>query len=79
MLAALAIPNLIQDITREHRLVDSYEAHFECIPDKVSFRPPRVTPWPRSRAANVATDRFECPMVKIVDSLRGSAPRPVRG
>ena len=56
-LEALAIPNLIEDMTAGN-LVDIdapvYECRFECIPAEVSFRPPRVTPWPVMRGSQTA-------------------------
>ena len=56
-LEALSIPNLLDDVAR---LTDVeydapvYECKFECIPTSVSYRPPRVTPWPAMRGTQTA-------------------------
>ena len=56
-LEALAIPNLLEDVTT-WSIVDydapSYECRFECIPSSISYRPPRVTPWPQMRGTQTA-------------------------
>jgi len=56
-LEALSIPNLIDDAVRS-TLVDYdapvYECRFECIPADVTYRPPRVTPWPVMRGTQTA-------------------------
>ena len=56
-LEALSIPNLIDDAVRT-TLVDYdapvYECRFECIPADVTYRPPRVTPWPVMRGTQTA-------------------------
>src|SRR5690606_27044180 len=31
-----------------------YQNRFECIPDTVTFRPPRITPWPEMRGSQTA-------------------------
>ena len=53
----LAIPNLIEDIA-QYSVIDYdapiYECRFGCIPASVSFRPPRVTPWPVARGTQTA-------------------------
>src|SRR5262249_21277539 len=48
-LEALAIPNLIGDAANSsitNAQAPNYECRFECIPADVSYRPPRITPWP---------------------------------
>jgi type VI secretion system secreted protein VgrG len=54
---ALALPNLMDDVARTS-LVDfdapSYACRFECIPAAVSYRPPRITPWPVMRGTQTA-------------------------
>ncbi len=56
-LEALAIRNLVADVAASS-LIDYdapvYECRFECIPATVSYRPPRVTPWPVMRGAQTA-------------------------
>lgn len=56
-LQALAIPNLLEDVLASS-IVDYdapvYDCHFECIPASVSYRPPRVTPWPKMRGTQTA-------------------------
>ncbi|HWL92112.1 MAG TPA: type VI secretion system tip protein TssI/VgrG [Phycisphaerae bacterium] len=45
----LSVPNLVADIARS-AVIDFdapiYHCRFECIPATVTYRPPRVTPWP---------------------------------
>ena len=56
-LEALAVPNLLDDLARSTTIeVDGpvYECRFECIPASVTFRPPRVTPWPVMRGSQTA-------------------------
>ena len=51
------VPNLIEDVAQSSLLdfdAPPYEARFECIPDDVEFRPPRVTPWPRIQGPQTA-------------------------
>ncbi len=56
-LEALSIPNLVEDVARSS-LVDLdapvYECRFECIPADVTYRPPRITPWPVMRGTQTA-------------------------
>lgn len=53
----LALPNVIADVARSS-VVDVrgplYECRFECIPDGVAYRPPRVTPRPEMRGCQTA-------------------------
>ncbi len=53
----LTIPNLVEDIAASS-VVDSdapiYECRFECIPADVTYRPPRITPWPVMRGVQTA-------------------------
>ncbi len=53
----LSIPNLLDDIAAGS-LVDYdapvYECRFECMPSDVSYRPPRITPWPVMRGTQTA-------------------------
>ncbi|MCH7995525.1 MAG: type VI secretion system tip protein VgrG, partial [Planctomycetes bacterium] len=54
---ALAIPNLIEDVSRSEALdldMPVYSCDFECIPAEVEYRPPRVTPWPVMRGCQTA-------------------------
>ena len=56
-LAALAIPNLLDDAARTTVLdadAPVYECVFECIPAETVYRPPRVTPWPVMRGVQTA-------------------------
>ena len=56
-LAALAIPNLLDDAARSTVLeadAPVYECVFECIPAETVYRPPRVTPWPIMRGVQTA-------------------------
>ena len=56
-LEALTIPNLIEDKVspdREDADLPVYECRFEAVPSEVSFRPPRVTPWPVMRGVQTA-------------------------
>ena len=56
-LEALSIPNLVEDILRNGVVeIESptYECRFECIPADVTYRPPRVTPWPVMRGTQTA-------------------------
>ncbi len=57
MMEAISLRNLIDDVAH-NALVDFdapvYECRFECIPSTVSYRPPRVTPWPVMRGAQTA-------------------------
>jgi uncharacterized protein involved in type VI secretion and phage assembly len=56
-LAALTLPNLIDDVTEAivlHPDALEYECRFECIPAAVVYRPARVTPWPVMRGAQTA-------------------------
>ncbi|MHC4234714.1 MAG: type VI secretion system Vgr family protein [Planctomycetota bacterium] len=56
-LDALSIPNLMEDVA-DWSIVDRdapvYECRFACIPAEVSYRPPRVTPWPVMRGTQTA-------------------------
>jgi type VI secretion system secreted protein VgrG len=56
-LEALALPNLLDDVAHSS-LIDYdapvYDCRFECIPASVTYRPPRVTPWPVMRGAQTA-------------------------
>ncbi len=56
-LEPLAIPNLVEDLVRAS-IVEAdpplYECRFECIPADVTYRPPRVTPWPVMRGSQTA-------------------------
>jgi Rhs element Vgr protein len=56
-LAWLTLPNLIEDLAQSS-VVDYdapvYQCRFSCIPGAVSFRPPRVTPWPVMRGTQTA-------------------------
>jgi len=56
-LEALTIPNLIDDVAALG-LVEFeaavYTCRFECIPAEVTYRPPRVTPWPSMRGTQTA-------------------------
>jgi Rhs element Vgr protein len=55
--AWLSIPNLIEDVARSS-VVDYdapiYQNSFDCIPATVTYRPPRVTPWPAMRGTQTA-------------------------
>ncbi|MEP0842703.1 MAG: type VI secretion system tip protein VgrG, partial [Phycisphaerae bacterium] len=54
---ALAIPNLLDDVAGWSLVDDDapvYDCRFECIPADVTFRPPRVTPWPVMRGSQTA-------------------------
>jgi uncharacterized protein involved in type VI secretion and phage assembly len=56
-LEALSMPNLMTDIAEGTAVDDDasiYECRFECIPDDVKFRPPRITPWPVMRGTQTA-------------------------
>ncbi|MCP4249537.1 MAG: type VI secretion system tip protein VgrG, partial [bacterium] len=56
-LEALAIPNLLEDIAKRSGVDDDapvYECRFKCAPAEVSYRPPRVTPWPMMRGSQTA-------------------------
>ncbi|MEP0841390.1 MAG: type VI secretion system tip protein VgrG, partial [Phycisphaerae bacterium] len=56
-LAALTVPNLMDDAPVTSRVdgnIGSYDCRFECIPGEVSFRPPRITPWPVMRGTQTA-------------------------
>ncbi len=54
---AISLRNLIEDVA-QNSLIDYdapvYECRFECIPAAVSFRPPRLTPWPVMRGTQTA-------------------------
>jgi len=54
---AISLRNLIEDVA-QNALVDYdapvYECRFECIPASVTYRPPRVTPWPVMRGTQTA-------------------------
>ncbi len=53
----LALPNIISDVARDS-VVDAdapiYECRFECVPENVTWRPPRLTPWPVIRGCQTA-------------------------
>lgn len=54
--AALSVTGLLEDpgsVTVEEPEVE-YECRFECIPSDVTFRPPRLTPWPVMRGTQTA-------------------------
>ena len=54
---ALSFPNLVEDIRRIAQIdfdAPFYETRFECIPSSVTYRPPRVTPWPMMRGTQTA-------------------------
>lgn len=56
-LDALSLPNLLGDVPDDSLLdhdAPAYECRFECIPSDVSYRPPRVSPWPVMRGAQTA-------------------------
>jgi type VI secretion system secreted protein VgrG len=56
-LEALAIPNLLDDLARWTVVeydAPVYHCRFECIPSSVTYRPPRVTPWPVMRGTQTA-------------------------
>jgi len=56
-LEAMSIPNLIDDIARITGVEYEgpiYECRFECMPETVAYRPPRVTPWPVMRGSQTA-------------------------
>ena len=56
-LESLATPNLLEDVSHSSNVdrdAPVYECRFECIPASVSYRPPRVTPWPVVRGAQIA-------------------------
>ncbi|MCP4245801.1 MAG: type VI secretion system tip protein VgrG, partial [bacterium] len=56
-LAALAVPNLLDDVATGSiidRDAPIYECLFECMPATVSYRPSRVTPWPKMRGTQTA-------------------------
>ncbi len=56
-LEALSIPNLIEDVARSGLIEHDapvYSCRFECIPAEVTYRPPRVTPWPVVRGSQTA-------------------------
>lgn len=56
-LQALSIPNLIEDINRSSSIDYAASLHacrFECIPSDVTYRPPRITPWPVVRGSQTA-------------------------
>jgi Rhs element Vgr protein len=53
----LSIPNLLGDLavmTAVDLDASDYECRFECIPGDVTYRPPRVTPWPVMRGSQTA-------------------------
>jgi len=53
----LALPNLIADVARLNVVNYSgplYMCRFECIPDGVTYRPPRLTAWPDMRGCQTA-------------------------
>ncbi len=56
-LEGVSLPNLLED-KAPSSLVDRdapvYECGFECIPSKVAYRPPRITPWPVVRGTQTA-------------------------
>ena len=56
-LDSLSIPNLLEDVVHSS-IVDGqapvYECRFECLPATVTYRPPRVTPWPVMRGTQTA-------------------------
>lgn len=53
----LSPPNLLADVAMT-AIVDFesavYQCRFECIPATVTFRPPRITPWPVMRGSQTA-------------------------
>lgn len=56
-LAALSLPNLMEDAPVTSSVgvnVGTYDCRFECIPEAVTFRPPRITPWPVMRGTQTA-------------------------
>lgn len=56
-LEAVSLPNLMDDIPESSAVDDDasvYECRFECIPEDVTYRPPRVTPWPVMRGTQTA-------------------------
>ena len=56
-LEGLSIPNLLEDVARSVSIDPDpplYVCRFTCIPSDVTFRPPRVTPWPVVRGAQTA-------------------------
>ena len=56
-LEALTIPNLIEDIAASafaDAEAASYKCRFECVPASITYRPPRVTPWPVMRGTQTA-------------------------
>ncbi len=53
----LATPNQMEDVSRSSNVdrdAPVYECRFECIPASVVYRPPRITPWPVMRGAQIA-------------------------
>ncbi len=55
-LEALTIPNLLEDVAAGSIDNDApiYDCRFECIPATITYRPPRVTPWPQMRGSQTA-------------------------
>ncbi|MHC5110534.1 MAG: type VI secretion system Vgr family protein [Planctomycetota bacterium] len=52
----LSVPALMDEIVHTDSDADApnYECRFECIPSTVSFRPPRLSPWPVMRGSQTA-------------------------
>jgi Rhs element Vgr protein len=53
-LTALGIPSPLENSSERTEIEQIYECRFECIPDEVSYRPPRTTPWPKMRGSQTA-------------------------
>ncbi len=54
---AMALPNQLNDAPAPgvgEGTLSVYETSFECIPSEVTYRPPRITPWPVMRGAQTA-------------------------
>ncbi|MBK9118710.1 MAG: type VI secretion system tip protein VgrG [Phycisphaerales bacterium] len=54
---ALTLPHLIDDVARSGAVdfdAPVYQCRFECVPAAVTYRPPRITPWPEMRGTQTA-------------------------
>ncbi len=55
--AVLSVANLLEDPSDGTSIdedASEYECRFECIPSRLAYRPPRVTPWPVMRGSQTA-------------------------
>ncbi len=54
---AISIPNLLDDLFDGSAVqleASTYDCKFDCMPDDVAYRPPRITPWPVVRGSQTA-------------------------